>query len=181
MRARTVDLLILAIGVVAVSTAAVLIRQAEAPSLVIAAYRLSLASLPLLLIGATRRERSGTGSLTSKGLTAMAGVFLALHFAFWIASVKQTSIVTSVVLVTAQPLFVAVASGPLLREPASKGAWGGIVLAAAGASVMVIEDVGEGSDTLAGDLYAMLGAIFASAYFLTVASYGRPVRAGFRM
>src|SRR5688572_4382783 len=97
----------------------------------------------------------------------LAGVFLALHFAFWIASVKQTSVVTSVVLVTAQPLFVAAASGPLLGEHPGSSTWLGIAIAAVGAVVMIADDLDAGAETLLGDLYAILGAIFASAYFLT--------------
>jgi drug/metabolite transporter (DMT)-like permease len=171
---RAFDLIVLALGVCAVSTAAVLIREADAPALVIAAYRLCLASLPLLLFaGATGRLRQ-ISSRRRLALTALAGVFLALHFGFWIASVKQTSVVTSVVLVTAQPLFVAVASGPLLGERVSSATWSGIALAAGGASVMVAEDIGRGQETLLGDLYAILGAVFASGYFLI----GRGLRAG---
>lgn len=167
MRGRSFDLLVLFVGVCAVSTAAVFIRQAEAPALVIAAYRLVLASTPLLLFALLRGDvLGGPRSKGARLLTALAGLCLALHFAFWIASVQQTSIVTSVVLVTAQPLFVALASGPLLREPPARGAWAGILLAAVGAAVMVMDDIGEGRDTLLGDFFAVLGAVFASGYFL---------------
>ena len=166
MKLRPYDLAILALGVCAVSTAAIFIREADAPALVIAAYRLSLASLPLLVVslasGGLRAEPAGPRLL----LIVMAGVCLALHFAFWIASVQQTSITTSVVLVTAQPLFVALASGPLLGEKPAGAIWAGIALAAVGAIVMIVDDLGEGGDTLIGDLFAILGAIFASAYFL---------------
>ncbi|MPZ48250.1 MAG: EamA family transporter [Dehalococcoidia bacterium] len=172
MQAQRFDYVVLAIGVAAVSTAAVLIREAAAPALVIAAYRLMFASAPLLVIAGVRRARgrrleSAPGQTRRLLLEALAGVFLALHFGFWIASVQQTSIVTSVVLVTAQPLFVALASGPLLGEKPAGTTWLGIGLAVAGAAVMVGEDIGSGRDTLLGDLYAILGAVFASAYFLT--------------
>ena len=165
MQVRGLDYSILALGVVAVSTAALLIREADAPALVIASYRLGLASLPLLGLSVIRREAPSFGGRTIT-LAALAGVFLALHFTFWIESVKQTSIVTSVVLVTLQPLFVAVAGGPLLGERPASGAWLGILVAAAGASIMVADDLGAGSDTLLGDLFALLGAVFAAAYFL---------------
>ena len=92
---------------------------------------------------------------------------MALHFGFWVASVKQTSIVTTVVLVTMQPLFVALVAGYLLGEHTHRDTWLGIALAAAGAAVMVSADAGSGSDTLLGDLYAVLGAVFASGYILT--------------
>jgi drug/metabolite transporter (DMT)-like permease len=166
------DYAVLALGVCAVSTGAVLVRQADAPPLVIAAYRMVLASAPLLAIAVVKR-RPLLPQRDRLALSLIAGVCLALHFAFWIASVKQTSIVTSVVLVTAQPLFVAVASGPLLGERPTATTWLGIALAAAGAAVMVLEDISSGSETLLGDLYAVLGAVFASGYFLA----GRSLRA----
>jgi drug/metabolite transporter (DMT)-like permease len=169
------DLAILGLGVAAVSTAAIFIREADAPALVIAAFRLSLASLPLLGLAAIRRRTSvPPGSRTSWALTLLAGVFLAAHFGFWIASLKDTSIVTSVVLVTAQPLFVAAASWPLLHERTSPSTWAGIVIAGIGGAIMIAEDLGEGSDSLRGDAFALLGAVFAAAYIMT----GRVLRTG---
>lgn len=164
--ARPYDFAVLAVGVVAVSTAAILIREAEAPSLVIAAYRVVLASIPMLAFTAYRRERLLPAGRERAALTLFAGVCLALHFAVWIESVKQTSIVTSVVLVTTAPLFVALASGPLLGERPGKAIWYGLALTALGTLVMVAEDVGEGSDTVRGDIYALLGAVFAAAFML---------------
>jgi len=156
---------VLAIGVVAVSCAAVLIREAEAPALVIAAYRMGLAALPTgALALATGRQRTSQDGLWVWPL--LAGVFLALHFGFWIASLQQTSVITSVVLVTTNPLFVALASPFVLRERVSAATWVGIGIATAGAALMAAEDVGEGLGTIVGDLYALLGAIFGAAYLM---------------
>ena len=173
MSLQRFDYAVLALGVCAVSTGAVLVRQAEAPALVIAASRMTLASAPLLAIAAVRRRTVVPRKRERLALSLVAGVCLALHFAFWIASVQQTSIVTSVVLVTASPLFVALASSPLLGERPTAATWLGIAMAACGAAIMVAEDVGGGSDTLLGDLYAVLGAVFVSGYFLA----GRSLRA----
>jgi drug/metabolite transporter (DMT)-like permease len=184
MQDRRFDFTVLAIGVLAVSTAALFIREADAPALVIAAARLTLASIPLLAwtgVQGVRTARTAPGTLaegqTGKGareiaVTLAAGIFLALHFGFWVASIKQTSIVTSVVLVTAQPLFVALAAGPMLGERAGRTTWTGIAIAALGAAVMVGDDANRGSQTMLGDLYAILGAIFAAGYFLA----GRSLR-----
>jgi drug/metabolite transporter (DMT)-like permease len=171
---RAFDFAVLALGVVAVSTAAIFIREAEAPALIIAAYRLSIASLPLLLLAGLRRTNLAPGSREKLILTLLSGVFLALHFVFWVSSVKQTSIVTSVVLVTLAPLFVALASAPLLGERPGRATWAGLAIAAAGTLVMVSEDFGAGGDTLQGDAFALLGAVFAAAYFLA----GRRMLAG---
>ena len=164
--------LVLFIGVAAVSSAAVLIREADAPALVIAAYRLGLAALPTgaLALAAGRRGASRSGLWM---WPILAGGFLALHFGFWIASLQQTSVITSVVLVTTNPLFVGLASPLVLRERVSGATWAGIGIATAGAGLMAAEDLGEGLGTLAGDLYALLGAVFGAAY-LVIGRRARP-------
>ena len=163
---RAFDYAVLALGVMAVSTAAIFIREADAPALVIATYRLCLASSPLLLIAGLRRTDLTQGSRERMGLTLLSGVFLALHFAFWISSVQETSVVTSVVLVTLAPLFVTIASKPVLGETPSRAIWLGLAVAVAGTLVMVSEDFGAGGDTLRGDGFALLGAVFAAAFLL---------------
>jgi drug/metabolite transporter (DMT)-like permease len=156
---------VLAIGVVAVSCAAVLIREADAPALVIAAYRMGLAAVPAgALALATGRERASQDGLWAWPL--LAGTFLALHFGFWIASLQQTSVITSVVLVTTTPVFVGLASPFVLGERVATATWTGIGIATVGAVLMVSEDVGEGLGTVVGDMYALLGAIFATGYLM---------------
>lgn len=156
---------VLAIGVVAVSCAAVLIREADAPALVIAAYRMGLAAVPAgALALATGRERASEDGLWAWPL--LAGTFLALHFGFWIASLQQTSVITSVVLVTTTPVFVGLASPFVLGERVATATWAGIGIAIVGAALMVTEDVGEGLGTVVGDMYALLGAIFAAGYLM---------------
>ena len=156
---------VLAIGVVAVSCAAVLIREADAPALVIAAYRLGLAAVPTgaLALSTGRYRASRDGVLV---WPLLAGIFLALHFGFWIASLQHTSVTTSVVLVTTTPLFVGLASPFVLRERVSAATWTGIGIAALGAALMASEDVGKGLGTVVGDLYALLGAVFGAGYLM---------------
>ncbi len=156
---------VLATGVAAVSCAAILIREADAPALVIAAYRLGLAAVPVgaLALG-TGRQRASSERLS--GWPLLAGALLALHFGFWIASLQQTSVITSVVLVTTNPLFVGLASPLFLRERVSRATWAGIGIASVGAALLAAEDLGEGLGTLAGDLYALLGAVFGAGYLM---------------
>lgn len=157
--------LVLFIGVAAVSSAAILIREAAAPALVIASYRLGLAALPTgaLVLATGRREAYRDGLWV---WPILAGAFLAAHFGFWIASLQQTSVITSVVLVTTNPLFVGLASPFVLRERVSAATWAGIGIATVGAGLMAAEDLGEGLGTLVGDLYALLGAVFGAGYLM---------------
>ena len=80
----------IALGLLAVSAASIivkLIQNEHVPSLVISAYRLTLASLALAPLALTR-HRDELLKLTRRDLIliAIAGIFLALHFASWIES-----------------------------------------------------------------------------------------------
>ena len=164
---------VMLVGVSAVSWSAILIREAQAPALIIASYRLVLASIPVGVMAAIQHRRAPE-PVTSSTMWPMllSAAFLAAHFGFWISSLQHTSVVTSVVLVATQPLYVALASPLLLRERVERYVWLALLVAAIGAATMVAEDVGEGLGTLAGDAYAVLGGMFAAAYLIV----GRRVR-----
>lgn len=183
-RTRVSPLLVLFFGILAVSTSSVFIRvaQREASSLVIAAYRLSLASLILLPI-AWRGHRDELRSLR-KGqivLILLSGVFLAFHFATWITSLEYTSVASSVVLVTTTPLWVGLLSPLILRERLSSMVAIGLVVALAGGILVGMHEACTLSaggvscpaldtflrgDTSLGNLLALGGALFAAAYLM---------------
>jgi len=112
--------LVLGMGILAVSSAAVLIRLAdEAPASVIAAYRMGIASVVLApLAGLKYHSHPSRPTLKQIGLMAVSGGFLALHLGLWIASLQFTSVASSVFLVTSSPIFVVVGSWVFLRERA---------------------------------------------------------------
>ncbi|MFZ5820227.1 MAG: DMT family transporter [Chloroflexota bacterium] len=130
-------------AILAVSTASIFIRfaQREAPSLVIAALRLTFASLALTPVALTR-GRAELRRLSRRDLLLglLAGVFLAVHFATWISSLEYTSIASSVVLVSTGPLWVALLSPLFLREPLTRPALFGMILALAGGTVIGLGD-----------------------------------------
>ena len=97
---------------------------------------------------------------------AAAGLLLAAHFWSWIASLSLTTVSSSVVLVSTQPIFVALLSTFLLHERASARQWLGIAIAVAGAVVIGWGDFGTGGNALAGDLLAIAGAVFVSGYYV---------------
>jgi drug/metabolite transporter (DMT)-like permease len=178
----------LAIGVaiVAASSASILIRyaQAEAPSLVIAAYRLAIATLILAPV-VVLRARLDLSALTPRNvrLTMLAGGFLALHFATWIRSLEFTSVASSIVLVQTAPLMVAALSPLTIREPILRRLLIGLLVATAGSLLVGLSDACLGASCVAapeilggpalkGDLLALGGAAAGAGYILT----GRVVR-----
>ncbi|MEW6502474.1 MAG: DMT family transporter [Chloroflexota bacterium] len=182
--------LVLLLGILAVSTAAVFIRfaQLEAPSLIIAAYRLGLASLILLPFSIRQARREVTGLPTvSKFQTLLAGIFLAVHFAAWITSLELTSVASSVVLVTTTPLWVAIFSPLFLKERMRKEVWWGLGLALSGGVVVAASQTCAWEESrlvcaslaslfqgkaLLGNFLALMGAWMAAGYLLV----GRKVR-----
>lgn len=163
----------LGVGVSAMSWSAILIREAAAPALVIAASRMVLAGVPMGTLALVQHRRSPqTLSTSSIALIALSGVFLAAHFAFWIASLERTSVATSVVLVAAQPLYVALLAPFFLRETIDRRVWAALLIAMLGVLLMAGEDLGDGASTILGDVFALLGGIFAAGYFMV----GRRVR-----
>ncbi len=175
--------LVMVIGVIAVSTAAILIRFAQnstpaTPSLVIAAVRLSLAALILTPV-ALRSHRPALRALSRKDfiLTLLAGGVLSIHFASWITSLEHTSVLISVVLVTTNPLWVALLSPLILHEAIDRRTVAGILVAFAGGILISLPRENQGlqigSDPLLGALLATIGAVAASFYLLI----GRRLRA----
>jgi len=101
------------VAILAVSTASIFIRFAQndgAPSLVIAALRLTFATVILAPIALTKHhEELKRLTLNEILLGAFSGIFLALHFATWISSLEYTSVASSVVFVSTGPALGGVA------------------------------------------------------------------------
>ena len=166
----------LASGVVAVSFSAIMIREADAPSLAIAFYRNAMAAAVLLpmafvLHGDELRSLS-RGQVT---VAAAAGAFLALHFGTWIPSLSYTTVAASTVLVTTQPVWVAIAGQLFLRERITTAGMAGIGVALAGSIFVSGGDFGVSSHAVLGDLLALSGAVFAAGYFIIGRSLRRTV------
>lgn len=189
-RRATLTLSLLA-GVVAVSTAAIFIRFAQqegSPSIVIAAARLTIASLVLAPFALTR-YRSDLHTLSKQEwiLALLSGLFLALHFGTWITSLEYTSVASSVVLVSTTPLWVAILAPLVLRERLGIAAGIGLILALSGGTIVGLSDTctwQSGAVTCPplqsffagraalGDLLALTGAWMAAGYILA----GRKLR-----
>jgi len=186
--------LAITIGILAASTASIFIRFAQADdvsSLVIAAWRLSLASLILAPV-ALLRHRAELRALNPRSLflALLSGAFLAIHFATWITSLEYTSVASSVVLVSTAPLWVAILAPITIRERVGRLVLIGMGLALVGVTIVGFSDVcispsnsGQalnaltslqcpplseffGGTAFLGDLLALVGALTVAGYLL---------------
>lgn len=159
----------LLLGMAAVSTASTFIRlvQEDVPSLAVAAWRLTLASLALAPVS-VGRCRAEWPPLTRRewGWLAVSGGFLAIHFYAWIESLALTSVAASVVLVSLTPLFVAAISHFFLKETLAHRTLVGIALAIVGSAGIALGDGRVGAHRLVGDGLALLGAVAIAGHML---------------
>ena len=159
--------LTLFLGVLSVSFAAVFIRLADAPPLVIAAYRMLIAATvitPFYMI----RSRGLPQKLLKWDVLLMllSAVFLAFHFGLWITSLEYTSIASSVVLATSHPVFVAVISYFLWQERLNRKAVMGIVVALGGVAIINYGGFALSSDVIFGNMLALLSAAAIGIYLI---------------
>src|SRR5512136_1734336 len=124
-------ILLLFIGISAASTASIFIKLCDAPALIIAAYRMVFASLMLFPFAYHQRIWKGWSRTEIRWLV-LSGILLSLHFAFWIGSLKYTSVASSVVLVSTHPIFVGIGSWLFLKERVSLSLISGIALSVIG-------------------------------------------------
>jgi drug/metabolite transporter (DMT)-like permease len=174
--------LALFISILSVSFAAIFITTLidiyNTSPLSIAFYRLfftTLLILPIAILQKKTRKEIKTLPLSTFLIMICIGIILATHFALWITSLELTSIASSVLLVTAHPIFVGPISHYFFKERLSMINIIGIFLSLIGVFILVAGNYGLGNfviDSLEGNVLAWLGGIAAGLYILG----GRKVR-----
>ncbi|MCW2754380.1 MAG: family transporter [Marmoricola sp.] len=157
-------LVLLAVGVGAVSLAAPLMASLAVPALAIAFWRNGLATVAIAPVAAVR-NRAELGSLDRRQVltVALAGCCLAAHFGFWISSLAMTSVASSTAFVSLQVLWVVgydLARGAAVRTRVLHG----VALATIGALVVSGVDFSISTRALAGDGLALAGSVGVAAY-----------------
>jgi len=161
-RAAWVPWALLFLGTVAASISAILIRYAtEADPLAISFWRCSVGAAVLAPFAWPKLRTTSRSDLVAP---AIAGVFLAVHFATWIASLDLTSVASAVLLVSTSPIFIAIAARYLYDERMPGRAWLGIAIALAGTFVVGGNEFGGSSFN--GNVLALIGGATAGWYIL---------------
>ena len=158
--------LILMVGVLGISASAILVRFSQAPSGVLAVYRLGwtvLLLLPVVLL----RYRAELKRVTRRDvlLCAASGVCLAVHFLAWFESLRLTSVSVSTVLVSTEVIFTALGFALFLRGRIPRLGVAAILLAFGGSAVLALSGGAE-AGALSGNLLALAAAVASALYTL---------------
>ncbi len=171
-RARIFLVLLFGIGVA--SFASIIIRVTLAPSPMIAAGRMLFTSI-ILTPFFIKNLRTYRNELTPARWrwALLAGFFLAGHFILWIESLKHTTVVSSVVLVAMNPIFVALIAPVFLKEHLTLRGWFAILIALLGA-ILIAGPTLKSTNLTTGNFLSLGGALCAACYVIL----GRKLRRG---
>jgi drug/metabolite transporter (DMT)-like permease len=163
---------VLVIGVFFVSWAAILIRLSQSEPTTVAFFRMFFSAV---MVSLAIPFYKGKWFIRKRdfGISLLSGLFLGFHFYTWIAGLKVTSISSSVVLVTTQPIFVAILGYLFLKERI--GIYGiiSVILALVGSYLVARGDLRFSPGYLKGDVLSLMGAVFAGVY-LFLGRFTRP-------
>jgi len=181
VRTRKVALIEGATAGVLFGTASILIKTLQDLDVFsITFWRLIIAGISLGLILIVLRK-SFNFNLVRKNLKDLfiLGIFLSLHFIFFVSALKDTTILNATVLVNTTPIFSAFISSFLSKLKPSRLAMAGLTVSFIGvcviayAETMVANARPESfSPSLKGDLEAVLAALLIAFYL----NYGRKIR-----
>ncbi|MCU9600820.1 DMT family transporter [Pallidibacillus thermolactis] len=160
-------LFLIFIGVISVSTSAIFVKLSSAPAGVLAFYRLFFSVVilaPLFLIKYVNEIKN----MTKKDiiLSIIAGVFLAFHFILWFESLNYTSVASSTVLVTMQPLFSFIGTYLFFKEPLSVRSMVSAIITISGCIIISWGDFYIDESAILGDLLALIACGLITSYLL---------------
>lgn len=162
--------LLIVVGILAVSTAAILIKSALpfASPIAVAFHRLFFSAIiAILIFSFTKTKEKLHFDPRLIGTLSLSGLLLALHFALWIWSLDLVSVNSSVIFVTTSPLWVGFLSPLVLKEKVPNRFYVGVLFAfMGGLLIAILGNNNGGSNTLPGLLMALLSAWMVAGYLL---------------
>jgi drug/metabolite transporter (DMT)-like permease len=152
-------IILLVIGMCAISFAPILVRYSDADVSIQGMYRMLFTVLLMLPFG--RKQLRTLGSISGKDwlLLVLAGIFLALHFFLWMASLNYTSIASSTIILALEPVFVMVGAYFIFKDRISKIAIIGLVIALIGTCFVSSGDMALSGSAFTGDLLSFFGML----------------------
>ncbi|MGE8207523.1 DMT family transporter [Heyndrickxia sp. NPDC080065] len=164
---------VLLIGVLTVSASAILVKLCTAGSGVIAFYRLFFSVIIMLPIFLTKNIKE-LKEISKRDwiFSIVSGICLAFHFILWFESLNYTSVASSTVLVTLQPLFAFVGTYIFFKESFTIKAIFCGIFAIIGSIIISWGDFSISGIALFGDLLAFIACMLVTTYLL----FGQDVR-----
>ncbi|MNO29643.1 EamA-like transporter family protein [compost metagenome] len=171
--------ILLFVSILAVSISSIMIKSSTTPPSVAGMYRLFITVLIMVPFVSWKTLRSLQMSTKDWSVVFVAGVFLGLHFLFWMESLLYTSVASSMVILTLQPLFVMIGSYFLFKERVTILSTLCMISAVVGSMIIAWGDIGVSREALIGDGLSLLGTVSISVYMLAGQKVSHKIPANF--
>ncbi|OGX68377.1 MAG: multidrug transporter [Paenibacillus sp. RIFOXYA1_FULL_44_5] len=154
------------IGIIAISFSAIFVRWSDAPAGVIAMHRLYMTNL--LLLPFLGKHIHDLRKISRKDLLLLmiSGLFLGLHFLYWMNSLRLTTVASSTAILSLEPVLVMAGSYWVFKHQPSRGAVLSMTAAIFGAVLIGWGDYSLSKRALQGDLLSLLGAAAVAVHMM---------------
>ncbi|MFD1885481.1 DMT family transporter [Paenibacillus wenxiniae] len=154
------------IGIIAISFSSIFIRWSDANVSVIAMYRLYFTDLLLLPLALRHYRALLNIPLRVWLMLALSGLMLALHFLFWMGSLRLTTVASSTVILTLEPIMVVIGSYFLFKTRTNRYMIIGMALAVIGSVAIGWGDFTVSGTAFQGDMLSFFGTIAVAIHML---------------
>ncbi len=165
-REQVLAYLALTVGLLAIGFSAIFIRRAEAPGTVASFYRMSIGLLVLSLPFLGRRRDLRSLPWGELRFALLGGLFFAIDLSFWSSGVVMSGATNPTLLANTAPLWVGLGAFFIFRERLPAAFWIGLLLAMAGAALILGLDALRSLTLGLGTFFGLLAGIFYGGYFL---------------
>ncbi len=158
-------LLILGVGIVALSTAVVFVKLSELPPSFLASMRLLLGALILWpFVGGKIERLPGRRHPLIAALPA--ALLLGAHFVTWFIGVRETTAANATLIVNLSPVIMPFALLAIVGERVTGREVVGSILAVMGVVVLGADSASIDATSLRGDLICVVGMVLAVLYLV---------------
>jgi len=158
--------LALGVGALSLGFSAIFVRWADAPGIVTSLYRMAI--VVVVMAWPFYRRLKARGNLPRRGvqLALLGGVSFAADLSFWATGVVMSGATNPTLLANTAPLWVGLGALVFFREKLNARFWAGLLLAMAGAVVILGHDAWRAASLGRGALFGLLSGVFYGGYFL---------------
>ena len=162
-------MIMIVIGVIGISLSSIFVKYSTASSAVTAAYRLLWTVLLMSPAALGKREiRAEFRTMGRRNLlmSALSGIFLALHFWSWFESLRHTSVASSTTIVCTEVVWVSLGYCLFMKGRLSGKAVAAIAVTLVGSVMIAFADSKTDGLHLYGDMLSLLAAVAVAIYVL---------------
>ncbi|HWY06804.1 MAG TPA: DMT family transporter [Candidatus Acidoferrales bacterium] len=152
-------------GVVCIAWSAIFVRWTDIPGPASAFYRMLIPAVVLMPTFFFDRRRARLDARTL-GIIAFGGLFFAFDLAFYNTAILQTSAANATLLGNNTPIFVGLLTWLVFRQRPARAFWLGLLMAIAGAVVILWADLAHRTRIGVGDLLALAASACFAVYLM---------------